>query len=116
MQYHFIYREVKPSAFLEEYAKNKLNNCVGKFMHKATRCHVSFTRSGLETEGKVHLTGRKHHQFIVHANTSDAYSVIDLVADRLRRQIVRYCETVKRHHNSYFKHHNAILNYIPALT
>lgn len=106
MQYHFTFHGVKPSAFLEKYTKDKLDKPIDKLMIKPSSCYVSFTKSGLETVGQVHLIGSKHHQFIVRANTVDAYSVVDLIADKLRRQIVRYCETVKKHHHSFFEHHN----------
>ena len=79
------FRRVAPSAAIRAYAERKLSH-LGKFLKRACDAHLILTVDKYRQHGEVTI---KSGQLTVTAQeeTRDLYSVIDLLADKVGRQV-----------------------------
>ncbi len=87
------FRHVEPTAALQQYAERKLGH-ISKFLKRATQAHVILAVDKYRQHGEVTV---KSGRFAVaaQAETRDLYSVIDLLADKVERQLKKGLEKVK---------------------
>lgn len=86
--------EVTPA--LKEYVQSKLTRVERHFDH-ITSMHVILTIEKLaqKAEATIRIAGA---ELFANAESPDMYAAIDLLSDKLDRQIVRHKEKLKAHH------------------
>jgi len=84
------FRHLEPTPALKAYAERKLAHVV-KFLKRACDVHVILTVDKYRQHGEVTV---KSGPFAVTAQeeTKDLYSVIDLLADKVQRQLKKHLE------------------------
>ncbi len=89
-----IHIEVTPA--LREQVTSKLDRVIRHFDHVIST-HVILSVDKLEQKAEVtlHVKGK---DFFADATHEDLYAAIDLLADKLDRQIVKHKEKVTSHH------------------
>jgi putative sigma-54 modulation protein len=88
------FRHTEPTAALKDYAEGKVHK-IGKYFSRPLEAHVVLSVDSKQRQvAEVEL---QTHGFTVHGKeeTSDLYSAIDLVMDKLERQVQRHKEKVK---------------------
>ena len=80
---------------IREYATNKLDRVIRHFDH-VTSVHVILSVDKLEQKAEVtlHVKGK---DIFADATDANLYASIDLVADKLDRQVVKYKERTSDH-------------------
>lgn len=103
MQLSITFRHMDASDFLKEYAREKVDR-VNKYLDRAGEAHVtlSLERHLHNADITIHsgswvLRGRE--------KSEDMYASIDLAMDKIERQLKRYKEKLKNHHDKKFVHH-----------
>ena len=103
MQLSITFRQMDPSDFLREYAREKVER-VNKYLDHAGEAHVvlSLERHLHQAEIQIQsgpwiLRGRE--------KSEDMYASIDLAMEKIERQLRRYKERLKNHHSRRFEHH-----------
>ncbi len=94
--------EVTPA--LREYIANKLNKLSNHFDHVIDiKVTLSVEKLSQKVEATVHVPGNDLHAECSHESM---YSAIDLLADKLDRQVLRFKEKISDHHklNGALKH------------
>ena len=96
MQMNVTGRRMEVTETLESYARTKLGRLERHFDH-VTNVHVvlSVERERHRAEATVHVTGR---ELFAEAVEEEMYAAIDILADKLDRQIKRYKEKMTDHH------------------
>ncbi len=79
------FHHVDPSEGLRSYAMEKVAR-LGKFTRRATDAHVVLTVEKQRHRAEIQLLGRDLH-LVAASETNDLYSAIDLVLDKLERQL-----------------------------
>ncbi len=84
------FRHVEPTAAIREYAERKLSH-LSKFLKRSCEVHLILAVDKYRQSGEVTF---KSGDFIVAAQeeTKDLYSVIDLLADKVGRQLRKHRE------------------------
>lgn len=87
------FRHVDPTEALRVYAQRKLAH-VAKYLKRACDVHLILTVDKYRQHGEVTV---KSGRFAVTAQeeTKDLYSVIDLLADKVERQLKKHLEKIK---------------------
>ena len=97
MQLNVTFRQMDSSDFLKEYAKEKVER-VNKYLERAGEANVVFS-----LERHLHHADITIHsgRFVLrsHEKSEDMYASIDLAMDKIERQLRRYKEKLKHHHN-----------------
>lgn len=90
-------RHVEVTEALEQYAREKLEHVIRHFDH-VTSCHVilSVEKNEQKAECTLHVKGKDIH---AHAVGADLYAAIDVMIDKLDRQVRKHKEIVTNHHN-----------------
>jgi ribosomal subunit interface protein len=79
------FRHVEPSAAIRAYAQRKLAH-LAKFLKRACEAHLILTIDKYRQHGEVTLKSG-HLTLTAQEETKDLYSVIDLLADKVGRQL-----------------------------
>ena len=87
------FRHIEPTPALKDYAERKLAH-VAKFLKRACDVHLILTVDKYRQHGEVTV---KSGPFAVTAQeeTKDLYSVIDLLADKVQRQLKKHLEKIE---------------------
>jgi ribosome hibernation promoting factor len=96
MQFSVTFRHMDATEALKSYAKEKLSR-IWKFLPDPIAAHVT-----MSTERHMHradVTVQLHNGIRVagHEITEDMYSAIDLVMDKIERQVKRYKDKLRTH-------------------
>jgi putative sigma-54 modulation protein len=96
MQMTISGHHVELTPALKEYVQNKLTRVERHFDH-ITSMHVILTIEKLaqKAEATIRIAGA---ELFANAESPDMYAAIDLLSDKLDRQIVRHKEKLKAHH------------------
>lgn len=87
------FRHVEPTVALQQYAERKLGH-ISKFLKRAAQAHLILVVDKYRQHGEVTVkSGRL--AVAAQAETKDLYSVIDLLADKVERQLKKGLEKVK---------------------
>jgi putative sigma-54 modulation protein len=90
---HVTFRHVDPSQALKDYVIEKLGK-VSKVVDKTFDAHVTLSVEKFRHIAEVFLTG-KGITIKAFESTEDLYSAIDLVCDKVERQLKKYREKKK---------------------
>lgn len=85
MEIRVTFRHVNPSPGLHEYAERKVQR-LQRFAHILHDAHVILTVEKQRQLAEIQVTGR-HLQVSAMEETTDLYSSLDLVLDKIERQI-----------------------------
>jgi len=88
------FRHTKPTDALKQYAEEKVHR-VGKYFSRPLEAHVVLavdSKEGQIAEVELHTHGTMIHG---KEETTDLYSAIDLVMDKIERQIRKRKEKIK---------------------
>ncbi|HTM21881.1 MAG TPA: ribosome-associated translation inhibitor RaiA [Kofleriaceae bacterium] len=96
MQFSVTFRHMDATEALKSYAKEKLSR-IWKYLPDPIAAHVT-----MSTERHLHradVTVQLHNGIRVagHESTEDMYSAIDLVMDKIERQVKRYKDKLRTH-------------------
>ncbi|MDO8329149.1 MAG: ribosome-associated translation inhibitor RaiA [Fluviicoccus sp.] len=96
MQMTISGHHVELTPALKEYVQSKLTRVERHFDH-ITSMHVILTIEKLaqKAEATIRIAGA---ELFANAESPDMYAAIDLLSDKLDRQIVRHKEKLKAHH------------------
>lgn len=87
------FRHVEPTSALQRYAERKLG-AISRFLRRDTQAHLILEVDKYRQHGEVTVkSGRL--TVAAEAETKDLYSVIDLLADKVRRQLKKHLEKIK---------------------
>lgn len=94
MQVKVTFRHVDPSDAIKQYSNDKMSK-LDKYLDGPAEAHVTLTVEKHRHEADVTITasGIKIHGT---ETTGDMYSAIDLVFDKLQKQIKRYRDKLKK--------------------
>lgn len=97
MQITFTGHQLDVTDPLREFTKDKLARLERRF-DKISSINVTFSMEKLEhiVEATVHVPGTSLHASA--DSTEDMYSAVDVLADKLERQIRRHKEKERDHH------------------
>lgn len=98
MQVAVTFRRVKPSEGLRQYAIEKTER-LQRFLRKPIEAHVILAVVKQRQTAEVVITG-KSLGLSATAETKDLYSAIDLVTDKIARQLERSASKAKRHRDA----------------
>ena len=104
MNLHLTGQHLEVTPALREYIQNKLTKVTNHFDHMIdVKVTLSVENLAQKVEATIHVPGAD-----LHAESSDAdmYSAIDLLADKLDRQVLKHKEKHADHHktNGAVKH------------
>ena len=104
MNLHLTGHHLEVTPALSEYIQNKLTKVSNHFDHMIdVKVTLSVEKLAQKVEATIHVPGTD-----LHAESSDAdmYSAIDLLADKLDRQVLKHKEKHADHHktNGAVKH------------
>ncbi len=87
------FRHVEPTSALQTYAQRKLGH-IAKVLKRPTEAHLVLTVDKYRQHGEV--TVKSGALFVsAQEETKDLYSVIDLLADKVERQLKKHLEKIK---------------------
>ena len=94
MQVQVTFRHVEPSEALKEYAREKVGK-VQKYLDGPIEAQVTLgvEKHRHEADVVIYASGFKIHGSEI---TGDLYSAIDMVTDKLEKQVKRYREKLKK--------------------
>ncbi len=94
MQIQVTFRHVEPSEALKEYARDKVGK-VQKYLDGPIEAQITLgvEKHRHEADVVIYASGFKIHG---QETTGDLYSAIDLVMDKLEKQVKRYREKLKK--------------------
>ena len=103
MQLNITFRNFDASEFLKDYAREKVER-VNKYLDRAGEAHVV-----LSLERHLHHADITIHSgaFVLRGRDSseDMYASLDLAMDKIERQLHRYKDRLKQHHDRHWVHH-----------
>ncbi len=81
---------------LKDYVKSRLEK-LGRHHDRITSTNVILSVDKLvqKAEASVHVSGK---EFFANSESNDLYAAIDLLADKLDRQLIKYKEKLRNHH------------------
>ena len=87
------FRHIEPTTAIQQYAERKLGH-ISKFLKRATQAHLILEVDKYRQHGEVTVkSGRL--SVVAEAETKDLYSVIDLLVDKVERQLKKTIDKVK---------------------
>lgn len=94
MQIQVTFRHVEPSEAVKEYAREKLGK-LQKYLDGPIEANVTLTveKHRHEADVTINASGLKIHG---HEVTGDLFSAIDLVMDKMEKQVKRYRDKLKK--------------------
>ncbi len=109
MRSQFSFKHMKSSSALSEYAADKILGCIEKLATKPIDTHITFHIEGVDHTAHCSIKGGDGFNFEVEARSSDMYSSIDLLGDKLFALLVKQKEKLKNHKASPALKHLAVL-------
>lgn len=99
MQINVTGQHVEITSSLKDYATEKVGKLEKHFDH-VTKTHIVLRveKNRQLAEATVHATGATIH---ANAEGEDMYAAIDILADKLDRQIIKHKEKITNHHRSH---------------
>ncbi|MEZ4742982.1 MAG: HPF/RaiA family ribosome-associated protein [Bdellovibrionota bacterium] len=97
MRFQVHYKNLKPSEYLEAYARQKLSPAISKFCSKPRVGKIDFEINHGEHLVKCRFLDDRGHPIIVHVNGDDMYQCLDLLALKLDNALRRSKERMKSH-------------------
>ena len=90
MEINITGHQVQVGAALQDYAKNKTQDIVGKYFAHAIDAHITFekTKSSFKAEIKVHEKSQKYA--IADAENMDIYKAFDAALHKIESQLRTY--------------------------
>ena len=99
METTFTFRNIEASDALKDHTLQKLEK-VNKYLIKPTKIHVIFNVEKFNHQVEITLIANGI-QYISHEKAPDMYASIDLAIGKLERQLKKYKEQLKKHHNHH---------------
>lgn len=95
MQIHFTGHHIEITPALKEFTTEKFEKLTRHF-DKITSINVVFEVDKLQhiAEATIHVAKNEFH---AHADSEDLYTAIDLLIDKLDRQLVKHKEKIQDH-------------------
>jgi ribosomal subunit interface protein len=87
------FRHIEPTTAIQQYAERKLGH-ISKFLKRATQAHLILAVDKYRQHGEVTVKSGRLAVF-AEAETKDLYSVIDLLVDKVERQLKKTIDKVK---------------------
>ncbi|MGD0074392.1 MAG: ribosome-associated translation inhibitor RaiA [Candidatus Binataceae bacterium] len=87
------FRHVEPTAAIQQYAERKLGH-ISKFLKRETQAHLILEVDKYRQRGEVTVKSGRLAVF-AEAETKDLYSVIDLLVDKVERQLKKNIDKVQ---------------------
>ena len=92
-------RQLEVTPAINDYVQEKIGRVIRHFDNViAANVVLSVEKLKQRAEVTVHLSGKDVH---VEADENDLYAAIDVLADKLDRQIQRHKEKLKDHHRGH---------------
>jgi putative sigma-54 modulation protein len=100
---YVAFRHIAPTEALKHYAEDKVHK-IGKYFSRPLEAHVVLSVDSKQRQ--VVEIELQTHGFNVHSReeTSDLYAAIDLVMDKLERQVQKHKEKVKLERRRKLRH------------
>jgi putative sigma-54 modulation protein len=99
MRSQFSFKHMKSSSALSTYATDKIFGRIEKLATKPIESHITFIVEGGDHKAHCSVKGGDGFNFEVEAISSDMYSSVDLLSDKLYAQLVKQKEKLKNHKN-----------------
>lgn len=95
MQINFTGHRLEITPALREFTTNKFDR-LRRHFEKITSIHVTFDVEKLRqiAEATIHVSKAELH---AHSESEDMYSAVDLLVDKLDRQLIKHKEKMKAH-------------------
>ncbi|MDD9951119.1 MAG: ribosome-associated translation inhibitor RaiA [Zetaproteobacteria bacterium] len=100
MNCRFSFRHMKASQALMDYAEPKVLEKVQKFSTKPIQARITFSVEGQDHIAHCGLVGGDGFNFQVVSNCNDMYGSVDIMVDKLEKQLRRQKEKLKGHKNN----------------
>jgi putative sigma-54 modulation protein len=107
MNLHLSGHHLEITPALRDYVQSKLERITNHFDHVIdVKVTLSVEKLKQKAEATIHVPGNDLH---AECSNDDMYSAIDLLADKLDRQVLKFKEKVSDHHRADggVKHHTA---------
>jgi putative sigma-54 modulation protein len=95
MQISVTFRQIEPAAPLREYAEQRISK-VKKYLEEPLEAHIVLSIQKFRHMADVTLI-TNGYKIKGQESTGDLYSAIDLVVDKIEKQIKKYRERLKEH-------------------
>lgn len=96
MNINITFRHMDPSPSIKNYVDTKLEKLT-KYIHSACDVHVVLSvERKIHQKADIHIQSQEGH-FSAHHEEPDMYAAIDLVVDKLLRQVQKKSEKAKHH-------------------
>ena len=96
MQLNITCRHMELTSAIKSYVSEKINK-VGHFFE-----HIGITHVVLEMENNHHKVNVNMHingaDIVAHSHAENMYAAIDLVADKLNKQVIKYKQKLQTKH------------------
>jgi putative sigma-54 modulation protein len=97
MQMHFFFKHMETSPALQDYAKDKLLEKIGRFVNKPVDAHIVFSVEGGDHHVHCTVKGGDGFNIEVNATSADMYASVDLSVDKVVAQLKKQKEKIKHH-------------------
>jgi len=97
MQFQFSFKHMETSLALQDYAREKIESLIDKFVHKPIEVHVTFLVDKHLQQAICTLVGGDGFSVNVEHSCEDMYGSIDRLLDKLSAQLKRKKEKLKQH-------------------
>ena len=97
MQFRFAFKHTKSSESMQDYATQKINERVRKYVTKPIDAEVTFFVEGEEQNVHCHLRGGDGFSIEGQARSGDMHSAVDMLLDKLDIQLRKHKEKLKHH-------------------
>lgn len=95
MQIHVTFRHMPSSEALKNYVESKIER-FSKFLHEPIDIHVVLEVEKIRQLAKITLNA-KNFQCHEEGESSNMYATLDVLLDRVERQLIKHKEIVKDH-------------------
>lgn len=97
MKLQFRYKHLGHSDALEEYAHEKIGHSIGKFFAHPIQVNINFEVTDHSHEVNCHITSDHGQHFVASENGADMYQCIDLLAEKIQKQLRKNKEKNNSH-------------------
>ena len=102
MTVRFSFKQMKTSPAIRAYTKEKTDK-LKKYFHGRMAVVWSFSAEREIRHAHCHITGN-HMDYFAEARTEDLYASIDIVVDKIEKQLRKHKEVVKDHLHRQGRH------------
>ncbi len=96
MELNMSFKHIEPSDLIKTYAEEKSGR-FKKYFNGKIRVTWNFTKEKQNSIAHCHLVG-DHMDYFGEMTSHDLYAAVDLVADKIDKQLRKHKEIVKNHH------------------